>query len=258
MPKSKDQKLIGNIAFELCDTEAPGLKYDKTFGGMQKYIQHQRYSHHVMKDYDYEKNLCKRFPLWNEIRKWLKELGLDSSMDTTPFTEEALQQAAITIRRKTSVPTVEAAKLDFEDYLKEWSGARIVRVRVGKNQNNKKMLQLKPKFKMEDIPKAPANSIVLLDGTVVLPTPDSSCVWLLPPMGRPADWAEHHMRKRHEYTKEFQDFFDKQLDRFLDLFSIYKPEMFREFIALLADDRPAAYERFFPDYIEGYIKLPSQ
>jgi len=36
------QTLIGNIAFELCDTEAPGLKYDKTFGGMQKYIQHQR------------------------------------------------------------------------------------------------------------------------------------------------------------------------------------------------------------------------
>ena len=55
------QKLIGNIAFELCDTEAPGLKYDKTFGGMQKYIQHQRYSHHVMKEYDSDKNSCKRW-----------------------------------------------------------------------------------------------------------------------------------------------------------------------------------------------------
>lgn len=64
------QTLIGNIAFELCDTEAPGLKYDKTFGGMQKYIQHQRYSHHVMKEYDHDKNLCKRFPLWVEIRKY--------------------------------------------------------------------------------------------------------------------------------------------------------------------------------------------
>jgi len=211
-----------------------------------------------MKEYDHDKNLCKRFALWVEIRKWLKELGLESTMDTTPFTEEALQQAAITVRKKTTVPTVEAAKLDFEDNLKDWSGATIIRVRVGKNQDNKKMLQLKPKFKMKDIPKAPANSIVLMDGTVVLPTPDSTCVWLLPPMGRPAQWAEHHMRKRHEYTKEFQDFFDKQLDRFLDLFSIDKPEMFREFIAKLADDRPAAYARFFPDYIEGYIKLPSQ
>ena len=117
------------------------------------------------------------------------------------------------------------------------------------------MLQFKPKFKMKDIPKAPANSIVLLDGTVVLPTPDSSCVWLLPPMGRPAQWAEHHMRKRHEYRKVFQDFFDKQLDRFLDLFSIDKPEMFREYVAKLADDRPAAYAGFFPDYTEGYIKF---
>ena len=54
------QKLIGNIAFELCDTEAPGLKYDKTFGGMQKYIQHQRYSHHVMKEYDPDKQVVKR------------------------------------------------------------------------------------------------------------------------------------------------------------------------------------------------------
>jgi hypothetical protein len=44
--------------------------------------------------------------------------------------------------------------------------------------------------------------IVLLDGTIILPTPDTSCVWLLPPMERPADWAEHPMRKRHEYTKE--------------------------------------------------------
>jgi hypothetical protein len=26
----------------------------------------------------------------------------------------------------------------------------------------------------------------------------------------------------------------------------------------LADDKPAAYARFFPDYIEGYIKLPTQ
>jgi hypothetical protein len=251
------QKLIGNIAFELCDTEAPGLKYDKTFGGMQKYIQHQRYSHHVMKEYDHDKNLCKRFALWVEIRKWLKELGLESTMDTTPFTEEALQQAAITVRKKTTVPTVEAAKLDFEDNLKDWSGATIISKYEGKDKK-RKMLQLKPKFKMKDIPKAPANSIVLLDGTVVLPTPDSSCVWLLPPMGRPAQWAEHHMRKRHEYTKEFQDFFDQQLDRFLDLFSIDKPEMFREFITKLAEDRPAAYARFFPDYIEGYIKLPIQ
>ena len=252
------QKLIGNIAFELCDTEAPGLKYDKTFGGMQKYIQHQRYSHHVMKEYDPDKNLCKRCPLWNEIRKWLKELGLESTMDTTPFTEEALQKAGMVADKKFTLPKVECAKHALEELMKEWSGTTIGRVRVGKCTKNNTMLQLKPKFKMEDIPKAPANSIVLLDGTVVLPTPDSSCVWLLPPMGRPAQWAEHHMRKRHEYTKEFQDFFDEQLDRFLDLFSIEKPKMFREFIALLADDRPAAYARFFPDYIEGYIKLPSQ
>jgi hypothetical protein len=252
------QKLIGNIAFELCDTEAPGLKYDKTFGGMQKYIQHQRYSHHVMKEYDHDKNLCKRFALWVEIRKWLKELGLESTMDTTPFTEEALQRAGMVADKLRKVPHVEGAVHALSELMKDWSGTTIIRVRVGKNQDNKKMLQFKPKFKMKDIPKAPANSIVLLDGTVVLPTPDSSCVWLLPPMGRPAQWAEHHMRKRHEYTKEFQDFFDKQLDRFLDLFSIDKPEMFREFIAKLADDRPAAYARFFPDYIEGYIKLPSQ
>ena len=83
--------------------------------------------------------------------------------------------------------------------MKYWSGTTIgVAERYGKNKDNKKMLQFKPKFKMEDIPKAPANSIVLLNGTVVLPTPDTSCVWLLPPMGRPPEWAEHHMRKRHE------------------------------------------------------------
>ena len=155
------------------------------------------------------------------------------------------------------VPHVEGAVHALSELMKDWSGTTIIAKYEGKDKK-RKMLQFKPKFKMKDIPKAPANSIVLLDGTVVLPTPDSSCVWLLPPMGRPAQWAEHHMRKRHEYTKEFQDFFDKQLDRFLDLFSIDKPEMFREFIAKLADDRPAAYARFFPDYIEGYIKLPSQ
>jgi hypothetical protein len=253
------QTLIANIAFELCDTEAPGFKWDKKFGGMQKYIQHQRYSHHVMKEYDSDKNLCKRFGLWIEIRKWLKPLGLDSTMDTTPFTEEALQRAGMEADKLFKLPHVEGADLALSELMKYWSGTTIgVAERYGKNKDNKKMLQFKPKFKMEDIPKAPANSIVLLNGTVVLPTPDTSCVWLLPPMGRPHEWAEHHMRKRHEYTKEFQDFFDELLDRFLDLFSIDKPDMFREFMTLLADDKPAAYARFFPDYIEGYIKLPTQ
>ena len=162
MPKStknvkrKEQKLIGNIAFELCDTEAPGLKYDKTFGGMQKYIQHQRYSHHVMKEYvipinDPDKNLCKRFI---EIRKWLKELGLESTMDTTPFTEEAIQKAGMVADKLRKVPHVEGAVHALSELMKDWSGTTIIRVRVGKNQDNKKMLQLKPKFKMKDYPEA--------------------------------------------------------------------------------------------------------
>jgi hypothetical protein len=212
-----------------------------------------------MKEYDHDKNLCKRFGLWTEIRKWLQVLELDSTMDTTPFTEEALQRAGMKADKLFKLPHAEGAKLALSELMKYWSGTTIgVAERYGKNKDNKKMLQFKPKFKMEDIPKAPANSIVLLNGTVVLPTPDTSCVWLLPPMGRPERWAEHHMRKRHEYTKEFQDFFDELLDRFLDLFSISKVDMFREFMTKLADDKPAAYARFFPDYIEGYIKLPTQ
>ena len=247
---------IANIAFELCDTEAPGLKWDKTFGGMQKYIQHQRYWMHVLKE-DMDNGLYTRFGLWIEIRKWLKALGLDSTMDTTPFTEISIQRAGMKVDKLFKLPHVDGAVHALNELMKEWSGTKIVTKYEGKYKK-RKMLQFKPKYKLEDIPKAPANSIVLLDGTVVLPTPDTSCVWLLPPMGRPAQWAEHHMRKRHEYTKEFQDFFDGLLDRFLDLFSIDKPDMFREFIAKLADDRPAAYARFFPDYIEGHIKLPSQ
>jgi hypothetical protein len=33
--------------------------------------------------------------LWIEIRKWLKELKLESTIDVSPFTEEDLQRAGM-------------------------------------------------------------------------------------------------------------------------------------------------------------------
>ena len=249
---------IGNLTFELCDTEVNGMKYDRHLGGIQKYNQHQRYYVHVLKcshdTLDRKGGLYDRFALWIEIRKWFKVLQLQSTMDETPFTELSLQEAGKSADRLFKLPNVEGAKHALNELLKEWCGARIITKYEGKDKK-RKMLQLKPKYKMEQIPKAPANSIVLLDGTIIHPTPDVSCVWLLPPNGRPEVWAEHHMRKYHEYTKEFQDFFDGLLDRFLDLFSLRKPEMFKEFLRKLNENKLETYERFFPDYKEGVRKL---
>ena len=250
---------IGNITFELCETEVPGMRYDKVLGGIQKYIQHQRYWIHVLKadhdEMDKKNGLYDRFALWVEIRKWFKVLNLESTMDTTPFTEKALQEAGMKADRLFKLPRVEGAKHALNELLKEWCGAKIVVKYEGKGMK-RKMLQLKTKY--EDIPKAPANSIILLDGTIILPTPDTSCVWLLPPTGRPEVWAEHHMRKRHEYTFEFQEFFDSMFERFLDTFSLQKPAMFKEFLSKLTEDKHATYQRFFPDYKEGVRPLPIQ
>lgn len=249
---------IGNLTFELCDTEVS--KYDRHLGGIQKYNQHQKYYVHVLKcshdTLDKKGGLYDRFALWIEIRKWFKVLQLQSTMDETPFTELTLQEAGKSADMLFKLPSVEGAKHALNELLKEWCGAKIVTVRVGKNKDNKKMLQLKPKYKIEDIPKAPANSIVLLDGTIIHPTPDVSCVWLLPPNGRPEVWAEHHMRKYHEYTKDFQDFFDGLLDRFVDLFSLRKPEVFKEFLCKLNEDKQETYRRFFPDCREGVRQMP--
>ena len=106
-----------------------------------------------------------------EIRKWLQELGLESTMDTTPFTEEALQKAGMVADKLKKLPHVEGAVHALSELMKDWSGTTIIAKYEGKDKK-RKMFQFKPKFKMKDIPKAPANSIVLLNGTVVLPTPD--------------------------------------------------------------------------------------
>ena len=92
-------------------------------------------------------------------------------MDTTPFTEEAIQRAGMVADKLRKVPHVEGAVHALSELMKDWSGTTIIAKYEGKDKK-RKMLQFKPKFKMKDIPKAPANSIVLLDGTVVLPTPD--------------------------------------------------------------------------------------
>lgn len=237
-------KHIANLTYELCETEVPGMKYDSEIGGIQKYYQHQRYWIDVLKE-DME-CLYDRMGLWIEIRKWLKELKLESTIDVSPFTEEDLQRAGMKADRLSKMPSVEGARHALSELLREWSGTSIVSIRVGKNGDNKKMLQLKPKYEVEEIPKAPANSIVLMDGRIVYPEADMSCVWLMPPMGMASIWAEHHMRKRHEYSEEFQEFFDGLLDKFMDVFALRKPEMFRAFLDKLTKNKPASYAKYFP------------
>ena len=133
---------IGNITFELCDTEVPGMRYDKVLGGIQKYIQHQRYWIHVLKadhdEMDKKNGLYDRFALWVEIRKWFKVLNLESTMDTTPFTEKALQEAGMKADRLFKLPRVEGAKHALNELLKEWCGAKIVTL-IGIEMYNKFM-----------------------------------------------------------------------------------------------------------------------
>ena len=175
--EKQNKKWISNIAYELCETNIPEMRGNDRLDWFERKVQHQKYSHDVMKEYDKSKNLEQRDELSWWLYKILKYLGLQSTIDTTPFTEEALQQAAITLLRKNtvSIPKVECGILAFnEDYLIPWSGTKIVRVRYGKNDKNQVMYQFKPKFTMDEIPKAPANSIVLMDGTIVHPTPDES------------------------------------------------------------------------------------
>lgn len=239
-------KHIANLTFELCDTEVPGMKYDDELGGIQKYYQHQRYWMHVLKE-DMEKRggLYERMGLWIEIRKWMKVLKLESTIDTRPFSEKDLQRAGMKADRLSKLPKVEGARHALSELLREWCGTSIVTRYEGKDMK-RRMLQLKPKYEVEDIPRAPANSIVLMDGRIVYPKADMSCVWLMPPMGMASIWAEHHMRKRHEYTEEFQEFFDGLLDKFMDVFALRKPEMFRAFLDKLTRDKPASYAKYFP------------
>ena len=69
-------------------------------------------------------------------------------MDTTPFTEEAIQKAGMVADKKFTLPKVECAKHALEELMKEWSGTTIIAKYEGKGMK-RKMLQFKPKFEFK-------------------------------------------------------------------------------------------------------------
>lgn len=194
------------VMMELSETE-----YEDRYGmlgGFEIYRQHQKYwiNHGVPSDLNRFYDMVGE---WLYLRKYLKELKLHSSMDTTPFTEDAIVEAAMVVENLKRRPGVENARLVLHDLLKDWCGATIVVHREGKHKDIR-MLRIKPKFKKEDIPIAPANSIILRNGTIIPATLESS--WIRPPGGEKVAYATHHISKYDSYTKEFQDYFDTVVD----------------------------------------------
>ena len=117
------------VMLELSETEHED-RYGP-IGGVEIYRQHQRYylEHGIPSDMDKFYNTTGE---WLYVRKYMKELKLYSSMDTTPFTQDALVEAAMKVENLKRRPGVENARVVLHDLLQDWSGAQIVKYKQTK------------------------------------------------------------------------------------------------------------------------------
>ena len=50
--EKQNKKWISNIAYELCQTNIPEMRGNERLDWWERKVQHQKYSHDVMKEYD--------------------------------------------------------------------------------------------------------------------------------------------------------------------------------------------------------------